>query len=148
MIVKLGISAMCALAMLAALVLAAPGLAERRDHNNAATTFRTSSAQGCPGFFAVTTFSVEGWSGRSNAAWVFQDPLYSDVSLSIHGTWTDPTTGLGYRLRFDGGSADPTIDFYARGDVKISRSDGVTLSGTAEYIGQEALLSLSNYTCS
>jgi hypothetical protein len=148
MIVRLGISAICALAAFAALVLAAPVLAQPRDHGNSATTFRTTSAPGCPGFFTVSTPTVEGWSGRWHGAWIFVDPLYSDVTLSIKGTWTDPTTGLGYRIHFDGGFADPMIDLYAVGDVTIWRSDGLTLSGRAEYIGQEAEIALTNYTCS
>jgi hypothetical protein len=148
MIVRLGISAICALVALGALGLAAPVLAQPHDHVNDAATFSVTQALGCPGFFTVATENVDGWNGRLHEAWAFTDPTYSNISISAHGTWTDASSGLGYRIRFDGVQTVSTTEFFAQGNVTISRSDGITLSGTAEFIGQEQLVVLQNITCS
>ena len=147
---KLGPTATSALVLLTALVLAAPVLAQSRQHTHDSATFNVSQtlAPTCSSFFSAPVATVDGWSGTAHESFVFADPVYSDISVALKGTWSDATTGLSYRLRFDGQGDGPTPFLVASGGVEIKRSDGRTLTGAAEFVGDMQLVNLDSVSCS
>jgi hypothetical protein len=150
-IVRTGITAICALATLvASLVLAAPVLANPLDRGHDRQTFSVGQplGVGCAGFFTSGVPTIDGWEGQLHQSWTLDGPFYSDISIAVHGTWTDPVSGLGYRIRFKGEAAGPMTFVLAAGDVDIRRSDGSTLTGAAEFIGDAGLVNLNSVTCS
>jgi hypothetical protein len=130
--------------------LAAPAFARPQSHVNDDRDFRVSQtfSTTCAGFFTVAGENIEGWSGRLHEKYTVEAPVYLDVSAKVNASWTDPTTGLDYRLRFSGSSAGPSLSPDAAGDVEINRSDGRTLSGSATYISGESLIFLQTVSCS
>ena len=144
------IATLTAAAALAALAFAGPGQAQIRGHNSDSTTFSVSQTPdpSCAGFFSFVAPTVDGWAGHANLSWTFSDPVYTNVSVIVHGSWTDPATGLDYRVRFSGYSAGPELSPVAAGSVTIKRSDGAMLSGSASYAGDMALVSLGSVSCS
>jgi hypothetical protein len=144
------IATLTAAAALAALALAGPGQAQLRGHSSDTATFSVSQTPdpSCAGFFSFVAPTVDGWSGHANLSWTFADPAYTDVSVLLHGTWTDSAAGFDYRVRFSGYSAGPELQPVADGTVTIKRSDGRALTGSAQFAGDQNLLSLGSVSCS
>jgi hypothetical protein len=144
--VRTGFARTCVLVVLLALVVAGPVLAQGHDR----ATFRVSQtvAPSCAGFFSSPVETIEGWSGELHETATFNDPLYTDIKVVVNGTFTDATTGLSYRIHFNGRAAGPTLYLLAPGDVTIRRSDGRTLQGAAEFVGDMDLVNLDSVACS
>jgi hypothetical protein len=146
MVVRTGFVATCVLVVLLALVVAVPVLAQSHDR----ATFRVGQpvASTCAGFFSSVVDPIEGWNGELHETATYDAPLYSDIKVLVHGTFTDDSTGLSYRIRFNGREAGPTPNLVAPGDVTIRRSDGRTLQGAAEFVGDMDLVNLDSVDCS
>jgi hypothetical protein len=139
-----------ALVLLTALVFAAPVLARPMVHTHDQAMFSVSQTldPSCSSFFSTSAPTVDGWSGAAHESFSFTDPVYSAISIAIKGTWSDPTTGLSYRLHFDGANAGPSPFLTASGNVDIRRSDGRTLTGSAEFVADMQLVNLDSVSCS
>jgi hypothetical protein len=145
MVVKTGFAATCVLVVLVALVVAVPVLAQ--GHDRASFRVGQPGPSTCAGFFSSVVDPIEGWNGELHETAVFDDPFYTDIKVLVHGTLTDPSTGLSYRIRFSGRADGPTFYLLAPGDVTIRRSDGRTLQGTAEFVGDMDLVNLDSVDC-
>jgi hypothetical protein len=148
-LLKTGLTAIAVLAVLGALVVAAPGLAQPGNQGHDRDSFNVGNAPfgSCADFFSQKIEEIDGWSGQLHESWTFSDPLYSNVSVFVNGTWTDPATGLSYHIHFKGDNAQPDSTPHASGDVDIRRSDGMRLTGTAEFIVDHELVSLDSVSC-
>jgi hypothetical protein len=124
-------------------------LGKAQVHRSAATPFRVSHpfAQSCAQFFGDAAGDVRGWSGTLDSRSTYSAPVFTDVKATVRGSWTDPDSGLSYRLAFSGAAAGPELSPNAAGSVEIRRSDNVRLRGTAQWVSGQALLFLNRATC-